>query len=508
MFPLAGLWNAHIDTGIGMKVSSDSKRFGAQTDIKGFSGLFTFFVLLVSLYLGLRAFEKRELMKSYKSIKGNFAFFPIIVSRYAKVLIVTVGIISISIIQCTINNVLFFESHFLIFLLILILTALLFLFFGLILDEYFRRKKIPLSIIFYLTALFLLPMQMDEILRYKCDSLFAELNNLKLLMGFEDRFYNKFGRVKDGDPPKQEVIDMIESGQKNEYKKMIEKENALIDKLEKHAKKKHLLSSIFPGVFLLNFNREISGGGYMGLLQFTKFTQETRGKFIRYYITKKFYEEAKRGEVIAFSGNNILKSNGNYPFYLLSGIILLVGFNILSLYIAYLGFKNLLVKVKRKKRDAMRELKITLKKEMVTDFFTKNELLKDHIFLEFAVKSRAITISDEPMRRSFIYLPEICFIPKGFEKLLGIENISGELRWRNLLEAALKTNDIVLTSWKISRLPDCNQIKDVAKNGTLMNISDDIIDSAFAENRLKWDKDETIRNYDPYLLASFFQNSS
>ena len=146
----------------------------------------------------------------------------------------------------------------------------------------------------------------------------------------------------------------------------------------------------------------------------------------------------------------------------------------------------------------MRDLKISLQNKKVNDFFTMDNEVKDHIYLEFVKNPGNITLDGKPVQGPFTYLPALPLLPDGAPALLGIEPGKSRDSWENLLAAALKRG-IVLTDWNLYEFVPA--LKELCRKGVYLNMSKDIVSSFLGENHLKWQDDPSIKHLDLYNLA-------
>jgi len=508
LFP-AYLCISHVDTGVGMTISDDLKRDGLLVEIKGFAGLVVFFLLFIAILHGTAAFQNREVIKFYNSLNREITFWATLASRFIQITLINTIIFFIAVIQGIINDVWIAAGSVVIFWGILEIGVLGFLALGMTADFFMQKQKMVFAISFFFILLVIIPWQMDEFNRFRAESFKVELENLKYLYIAEKRITKEAGRTASKGPMPKEILDIIESSLKNEYAKMKANENYLLGKYITYVRRKQLYASFLPTTFLLSVSRELSGGGHIALIQFNRFTQDTREKFIRYYIRKEYHEDSEKGKVIPFPGEQVFKPGPALPYYAGWGIFISLVYAVGLVLLARYGFKHRLVIVPKKKQQEMRDLKIPLQNKTVNDFFTMDDQVKDHIYLEFVNNPGSITLDGKPLTgttgMTFTYLPALHHLPDGAPALLGIEPGKSSDSWENLLEAALKRG-IVLTDWNLYEFVPA--VKEICRKGVYLNMSKDFLSSFLGENHLKWPGDSSIKHLDLYSMADFVNKHS
>ena len=497
LFP-AFLYIAHMDTGVGMTIFNDLKRDGLLVEIKGFAGLACFFLLFVALLQGTTAFENRELMKFYISQHRETPFWAILASRFIRLTLLNTVIFIMAVIQGLANGVWVPTGPVVLFWGLLEIVGLSFLAVGIAADCFLPKKKLVLAVSLFFLSLVVIPWQMDEFNRFRADSFKVELENLKYLFLAEKRITMEAGRAAGKGTITKEILKIIESSKAIEYAQMKANEAQLLEDYIAYVRRKHLFASFFPTTFLFSVSRELSGGGHTALIRFNRFTQGIREKFIDYYFQKEYREKSKEGKVVAFPGDQVFNPGPALPYYNGLGMALSLVYAAGLVFLARWGYRHHLVKVPKKKREEMRDLKIPQKSGVVNDFFTMDNQVKDHIFLEFLNKSGQVTLDEEAVQGPFTYLPALEHLPVGAPALLGIK--AGEMAgsWRSFLEAALQRG-MVVTDWKLYEYAP--EIKDLTRKGVYLNISTDLMSSCLGENHLKWAGDQSIKHLDPYKLA-------
>jgi len=301
LFP-AYLCISYVNTGAGLMIFNDLKQDGLLVEIKGFAGLVVFVILFLAVLYGTAAFENREVIKFYNSLNREITFWATLASRLIKLTLLNTIIFSIALIQGFINDVWIPVGSVVIFWGILEIGVLAFLALGMTADFFMQKKKMVFALSLFFLLLMVIPWQMDEFIQYRADSFKVELKNFKYLFMAEKRITKETGRPAGKGPMPKEILDIIESAQSNEYAKMRANENHLLGKYIAYVRRKHLYASFLTTTFLLSVSRESSGGGHIALIRFNRFTQDTREKFIRYYIQKQYREKSLEGKVIPFPG--------------------------------------------------------------------------------------------------------------------------------------------------------------------------------------------------------------
>lgn len=490
LIPVPALFIARVDSGSLTNIYNDIKREGIINESRGFTGLFISIILFLSLYFGITVYENEDGKKFLISMTKNISPWAILLSRFTIISIFIFGIMTIATFQLMINEVTLNLGILIILCLIISLTSLAYLTFGVFINVCCRRSKEIIAIVVFFLSLFVIYDQINDVIEYKGESFKLSLKKLKLLMAFENKAEKQVGTFKSGDTANNELKALVESGQKIEYAKMKACEMNLLEGLVKKAKLKHFIFSLSPPTFLTNFVKELSCSGYKGLIDFNQFVHESKGKFTRHYIQKKIYEKQKPGPVEPYSGEQVLQQNFFIPYFALFGIIVVCLYVSLFLILMMYKFKNQYKKFGEMKFESF---EFHPKPGCLNYLITKNENLCQFIFHQFLSHSK---IAQFEGYFGFIYLTEPILLPAYVEKILKVKNDNSTPRWKVLFNAAIESGMVIIGNRFLEERTndEINWIKKEvsSKRALFLEIGSNRYHWENADNQLCWKYDVSI----------------
>lgn len=489
---------AYIDSGARLSIF-ENKKNKHKVKRLDFKDIISFIPYLIFLY-GFHS-NKNEYNRFLKGLfKEVTIFFSILVSKALLTLCVLFSVMIVINVQAIINSISF--GNLIYFWLAIYSEWFFFLSVGIFIG--LLRNKIARMIIaiLFCAASLVIPYFINESINEDKSYIKAEILNLKDLMGLEKRLENEFGiNLGKKDPAIQEkVLVAIESGQKIEYKNMVDRERMADEKFIKETRKYQRLSAIFPTSFIITMFNEISSIGDISLWEFNKFTQQKKRAFIRYYIDKLTHfikiGESKINQKI-FKDNNVFASKRKLPYSYHIGLFLSSFYTILISIAGFCFFK----KTPKSLAAIFKDISISLIRSEINCYLAKNKKLIEFLLDSFHEKRPIITIDNECIStQRIIYLPELSQLPFGAEKFLNME-VAKSNSWKEYLIAAFNNADIVITTWNLDEFSDdeIETIKSIADEKVYLNIGFSLQTWLHrSKNRLSWKDDPDIKKINPF----------
>lgn len=491
---------AYIDSGARLSIFKNKKNYHGLTrlDFKDIISIIPYVLFIYGATSNRKKYNRfiRELLGEFK------VFFSVLLTKSLIALCLLVFIITVINGQAIINNISFGD----LFPLWISIYAIwiFFLSFGTLVGLIRKRvNQVVISVLFCISCI-VIPYLINEVINEDHDFIKTEILNLNDLMSLEKNIANKYGaNIGEKDPAIQEkVIEAIENGQKNEYKKIGEREIKACERFIKETKSNHILSALFPTSFIRTMFNEISSTGDISLWKFNNFAQQKKRNFLRYYI-ERLAHFIKTGDSKInrkpFKDSNIYASKRKYPYSFPLGLLLSLSYTFMCLIIAFYLFKKTFVSA-----VTFSDIQdIPLNCTALNSYLAKNEELIEFILNAFHEKSPVITLNNEPIsNQKIIYLPDLSKLPNGSERFLNIEfSKDDDVKWKEYLQAAFNIADIVITTWNLDEFSDeqINYIKSVSEEKYYINIGFCLQTWLHrSNNRLFWKGDPDIKKIKPY----------
>lgn len=323
---------------------------------KDFSGIMLLLGSLLVIYLGYESMIYKDYSRFMTGFTGHGRFFAcILCSRLVLFSFLVLLSGGLALILLEINGIRLSPTellNFTIYLGILELTMIFFFSLGTIAGSLKSRfAGFVMVIASWFVFVFLAPGIVSAITAGKADNIISnyrlELEKLKNLMDFEQRAIKEVGFTS------EENIDavrlLIESYWTNEFKKIQAFEKRLERDMQENIRLFESLSFILPSTFYMSSSNEISSKGYANFIRFFSYIQELKGKFVRFYLDKRYYlTPAEAGppspviniEPFTKSRENLFYAESRLPGDLVPGTLLVMLYITGLLAASYIRFKK------------------------------------------------------------------------------------------------------------------------------------------------------------------------
>jgi hypothetical protein len=334
---------AYIDGSERMRIYQSLIGQGAFTMLKSafmtFSGFMMLFGSGLILLYGFSGSKDNDWLKFLEELAGSRRklFLYHLISRTVILLLYCLVIALLSIIQFIIAGESVNIGWISIYTLGLFVMWLFFLFGGLIAGTLKNRLwgGIILGITWFgltfFITMFIYHMTYDQAGSIKSPYK-METVKLKLFQGYERGSLEEgglFDKSKYGDENEARMFMNFWNG---DFKKIMEKEEEMLDEMKERISFHQTASAIFPSTFFLSSSNEMSSRGFSGLVEFNEYTQEKKKEFIWFiadiYILSNKVNEWKELAPFPKENENIYKGQirlpGNYSFGMAISFIWLI----------------------------------------------------------------------------------------------------------------------------------------------------------------------------------------
>lgn len=387
---------SNIDMSERIKIDNSYKGkdlFQRKGLFKDFSGVFFLFGSFFMLYMGATSFRGKKLFHGFSNILIRLGILELI---FASVMVILYALTRLFGIPFTKAEILNFSAFclYLLFFLGFFFAAGLFL-------RVLTRNGILLYFyifLFWFLSVSVIPEMMTLHMQNKSQQLPAnEMQNyekLKELMDFERRLKQATIGIKDKDEVDRIISKMAKSFSDTNYRKNMELEYRLNEKIEDVVRNYGNISLLFPTGYYQLLSGELSGKGYGGYLQFSRYILELRHEFFKFYLEKRMNPTSGAIESFIKEDENIFRAKSMLPMNFLYGLEMTFIYFVLTLGAAFLVLKKLfrLKVIKDLKIDVSR-----LKPGKVYFFHCategKKEAITNHLADEGAVVIQKVELS-------------------------------------------------------------------------------------------------------------------
>lgn len=346
--------NSRVDSGERLNIYNSFKGKNLFSEKKGnfkdFSGIILLFGSLLVLYFGYSSFRYRDYLK-FLSGFTNFrrVFSSLLISRILLLMFFFILLIGVGVVLLIFNGIQVASSEYVHLGKYLFFTLFVLLFFFLLgtVTSCLKSKAAGVVIIIALwfISVFLMPGVINKLVSKRSESITKnyklELEKLKVLMDFEKLFKEKVGTIGLGQEKiSEEAKILIKDYVDNQLIDMEKIENRMIEEMDDNVKFYQKLSSFFPSTLFVSVNNEYSSYGYKNFIDFYRFTQTLKNKFIRYIVDISYFNRSPIISSFLKGDENIFYAKSRHPDYLYNGISLTIILIILFLFVSYFCYKR------------------------------------------------------------------------------------------------------------------------------------------------------------------------
>lgn len=434
----------YIDTSERLKICNPLQARGAFNVKKDyftdFSGMMFFLGSLLALLFGFEMLLDMEYMKILASIAGQrTVFLNMVLARALLINMIFLVILVSSYLLIAVNGIFIpLDWALPVFLLLILVNGLFFFAFGTFLGT-LRSKGTGLLIGLFgwVLLIIVIPMVLNTIVKYNANSIQSvykmEFEKWKILKDFQITHYKKDGVFKSGESKTSNIENKIKMQRfrKNEFKDMMEKDEKMIQEMEKNVSLFHWLSSVFPTSNYLSTNYELSGNGYSGFIEFYRFALKIKMELMDKYVDIVFVQRKsiEKFEPVLNDGENLFPLKTRIPIAAALGVLLTFIYSSTLLKFGHKGYKKEIFRLPKKKDYHFDEPKHTLRAGELAAFTIEGDIFGRQMFnlfsgraseikkkgfdLKFTFESGDIVHKDK--KSAFLYLPHLNIIP-GFFK--------------------------------------------------------------------------------------------
>lgn len=327
---------------------------------------------------------------------GKTVFFSIILARILLVLASLLIIMGVVILQFLVNGlsidfydfILFFSGLALVLILLISISSS----FGFF-QNWLKGALYTAGVCVFL--FFILPEALNILIEIKSTNIKSryqhELDKLKVVVKFEREAYERSNRYKNRpeEERRKEEKKEAESYWLNEFLALVKFEQVLMKELAENTHFYQFLCIFNPATFYREVNNELSGKGFNAYLLFFDYCLANQKEFVRFYIDKKYGPNYTVIEPFIKNGENIYHSKSSLPNIFIPGIILILFYIGLLLFISLLCFLKKFSVPKGKEPD---QLQIEFEGKNTAFMLCRNNKLKNEYFCFYRHQPRVTCI--------------------------------------------------------------------------------------------------------------------
>jgi hypothetical protein len=430
---------SRIDAGERLVIFNNHKGTDLFKSIEGFmdfSGLVILIFGFLAMHYGLDAFKNTEQLKRFISLitKKKLVWWMVcvrtIIVNSAFILLVAWILLFLTAFNIEISILSITK-----FVLAGMLTLTFLLNAGIRISMVKKKSRNAIFYWFFFLIVFLVPWGANiftEIQSSNLESNYSiELDNLSQVMNFEREFLKEIGVFKSGEVVTDKVKLLIKRYIDKNLKKIIVKENQMVSAISKKAKLSHLILSLFPSTFYNSVSKEQSGQGFLANIEFHKFSIETKERFTKWYLQKKYWEDNPPGKVQGFikSNENLYFSKSAVPGTYLIGVIINLIW-IIGTLLSSLKRYNEITRFKTETNIGV----VDHRPGGFTYFLTRDTRIAESVFCAF-IEGKNIMINGIAKEKiEIVYLPRLSDYPDGDIEL-----------WKSDFLKALEQDKLIFT---------------------------------------------------------------
>jgi ABC-type transport system involved in multi-copper enzyme maturation permease subunit len=313
---------------------------------------------LIFLFYGYDCLRNRKYLRFLDCLfPGRPVFLMLVISRVIIIFLIFLIIMLCSALLIMLKGISFPFHH---AMLNYLLTAFLCLVFFFVLGITIGKIRshlagIPVVIGSWLLLVFILPTAVNLFIAGKANNIPSlyelEMEKLRIIMNFEKRAIEKAGRFEYGEEVTDKRREVINDYLNTEFKEINEKEAEHRAHMLKSVKLHHLLSSLSPTTLYFSVIDDASSRGLAEIIDFHRYSQDLKTDFFKHFINELYFsKEGNFSKVENFikGDENIFHAQSRLPYYYVPGIPVTIGFIVLFLFIGQRGFKQVIYGLSKK----------------------------------------------------------------------------------------------------------------------------------------------------------------
>ncbi|MCK4762198.1 MAG: hypothetical protein KAW12_08375 [Candidatus Aminicenantes bacterium] len=269
----------------------------------------------------------------------------------------------------------------------------------------------------------------------------TEIKKFEMVSDFENRCLEKEGKFNINNIEVERKL--MEDYYNNDYARIEVLENELKDELKSNIELFHNLSLITPSTSYYASAVEVSSRGYENFLDFYTYLQETKRKFVRFYIDRFYYNNPDEMVNFIKAKENLFYAKSRVPRHFVAGIILDFLFIFGLFILSFACFKRMLTQIEKKAHPGIASQELNLKKGELKVLKSWDEHFKDILYNLFSggikkkeylrctpiLKLDGKEISPQKGIDNFLYIPDP-------------EELPADIKVKHLLKLAAGLNRI------------------------------------------------------------------
>jgi hypothetical protein len=442
---------AYIDSGERLKIYNPMigknifgiKKFGF-TD---FSGILLFFGSLVALFYGYESLYHKEYLKTLASISGRTpVYFSLLISRILIILLLLVLLIGVALLLMLINGLSIpIDSKLLNFLFSILLVTVFFFLLGTGVGT-IRSKLtgIPTLLSCWFMLLFIIPAAIDNYIETKANLIKPlyklEMEKLMVIMGWERKSFEKAGTLEHGQEVTNKDKEVMLSFLENEFKTLNALEGEMLEEMRENLSHFQWLSILFPTTNYLAVVNELSSKGYENLLDFYKYAQELKARFVNNYIEKVFFSNYSKVESFFKGDENVYHAKSHLPVTFAPGVLVTLVYIMLLTWISYIRYRGILFYVPVRAVDSRQHPELKFARGQYRIFSIESNVFLNRLYNLFAGQTNLHRLSrkKQDLTAPKIYVDEIDISTRGikdsFLYICSPESLPGDIKAGDFFE--------------------------------------------------------------------------
>jgi ABC-type Na+ transport system ATPase subunit NatA/ABC-type transport system involved in multi-copper enzyme maturation permease subunit len=417
---------SRINPVISLSISINSKSkslFSLNTpNLWDLSNIILIFGSLLVIFWGYKAFQNKEYIRFLSSISSyRKLFISIFISRVILIAITLIFLSLSLLLLLKLHGIYLTNGDFSTLLGFLLVTFIVLIFFFVtgLLTGFIRSKSAGLfSIIaFWFCFVYVIPGIINTYVKQNASNISTdyqtELEKINIVTEFENRSVEKYGKFsRDNMELRRKVI---EGYWKEDYKRIEALEEGLKGEIEGNIDRYRKMAVFTPVTFYQMTGNEVSSRGYENFLEFYAYLQEMKGKFVRFYIDRVYYNDPR--ELVSFikGDENVFRARSKLPKNFGAGVLINGVYILLLLGIGYLVFKRYMFHIPDKKMPELKALEPPIYSKKSLFIITDDQTIKNQLYNVLNGKYRGfegkVLVNDEDMiadpskgLKSFVYL--------------------------------------------------------------------------------------------------------